>query len=324
MEMTRKQMIRPKVSVIMNCLNCGDYLPEALQSLKKQTFQDFEIIFWDNASVDCSASLAKNYGSALKYFRGEKTVPLGTARNLAIARASGTFIAFLDCDDLWKPEKLAQQVRLMDSNPDLGLVCTDTEILNGKKIVSRVFARTKPARGMVFTELMTRQWISMSSAMLRKTALDNLPGSEKGKWFDENLNVCEEADVFYRMAHDYEIDYIDEPLTIWRIGTINTTLNKFGQFAGETLAILDKHRHLYPDYDASYPDLVEILSRRAAFQSAVALWKDGNNGEARKTLKPWLNTSLKYRVFWIASFLPGSLFNFLARIYFALPKSLLR
>ena len=70
-----------------------------------------------------------------------------------------------------------------------------------------MFESTHPARGMVFRELMTRQWISMSSAMIRKSALDSL-----GEWFDESLNVCEEADVFYRIAKTWELDHVDDPL----------------------------------------------------------------------------------------------------------------
>lgn len=316
----------PAVSVIMNCLNCARDLPEALASVRRQTFQDLEIIFWDNGSTDQSARIAQDYGPPLRYFRGDQTVPLGAARNLAIERARGRYIAFLDCDDMWRPAKLARQVELFEQNPAVGLVCTDTEIFDGKKVLSRVFSQAMPARGKVFSALMERQWISMSSAMIRKTALDELADSplaaQCGRWFDENLKVCEEADVFYRVAHDWELDYIDEPLTVWRVHGHNTTFREFGEFADETLKILEKHRLLYPDYDRDYADVGDILSRRAAFQKAVSLWKNGKNSQARQTIAPWLKNSTKNRLFWLASYLPGAFFNLLARLYFALPKGL--
>lgn len=308
----------PKVSVIMNCLDCERYLPAALASARAQTFQDFEIIFWDNCSKDESADIAKEYGPSLRYFRSKETLPLGAARNLAIAQAKGQYIAFLDCDDLWRPTKLARQVELLDANPKVGLACTDTEISDGRNEIRRLFAQARPGRGNVFAELMQRQWISMSSAILRKTALDSI--SDSGKWFDEKLNVCEEADVFYRIAHDWECDYIDEPLTVWRVHGANTTFKKFGQFASETRAILAKHRALYPCYDADFTATVEFMERRADFQAAVALWSEGQAGEARKQIGPHVNKGLKYRLFWWASFLPGALFNPLAKIYFALPQ----
>ena len=320
----------PAVSVIMNCLNGGPELAEALESVRRQTFQDFEIIFWDNGSTDGSGAVAEAFGPQLRFFRGEKTVPLGAARNLALARARGRYVAFLDCDDLWRPTKLEKQVALFAANARVGLTCTDTEIVENGRVLSRVFAQSAPGRGMVFAGLMARQWISMSSAILRSEALESVAarpegtGGEQGQWFDEGLNVCEEADLFYRVAHDWELAYIDEPLTVWRVHGGNTTFRKFGQFADETLRILDKHRRLYPGYDAEHADLVALLTRRAAFQKAVALWREGRNAEAREAVRPWRASSPKYRLFWAASYLPGSCFDLAARAYFALPAFLRR
>ena len=303
----------PKVTVIMNCYNSAEHLREAMDSVFRQSWPDWEIVFWDNCSTDDSAAIAQSYGGKVRYFLAEKTVPLGAARNLAIAKAEGSLLAFLDCDDEWLPTKLEKQVMLFDANPRLGLVSTDTEMFSEKGTLSRMFESTHPARGMVFRELMTRQWISMSSAMIRKSALDSL-----GEWFDESLNVCEEADVFYRIAKTWELDHVDEPLTRWRVHGVNTTFRKFGQFADETLRILDKHRRLYPGYDRDYPDLVGILTRRAAFQKAVTLWREGNGAEARRLVAPYV-ASPKLRLFWLASWLPGSLFDPLSQLYFKLP-----
>lgn len=316
----------PAVSIIMNCLNCARDLPAALESVGSQTFQDYEVIFWDNCSTDESAAIAKAWGPKLRYFRGERTVPLGCARNLALAEARGAYVAFLDCDDLWRPTKLEKQVALFEADAQVGLVCTDTEIMDGSRLLSRVFAQSAPGRGYVFAELMERQWISMSSAMLRREALESVACATAGAgcWFDESLNVCEEADLFYRIAHDWKLDYIDEPLTIWRVHGGNTTFRKFGQFADETLRILEKHRDLYAGYDAEHGDLAALLTRRAAFQKAVALWREGRNAEARDAVRPWRNSSLKYRLFWAASYLPGACFDLAARVYFSLPAFLRR
>ena len=203
----------PAVSVIMNCLNCAADLPAALASVRGQTFQDLEIVFWDNGSTDESGAIAQAYGPGLRYVRGERTVPLGAARNLALAEARGRYVAFLECDDLWRPTKLEKQVALFAAHARGGLGCTDTEIVEGGRVLSRVFAQCAPGRGRVFGELMARQWISMSSAMVRREALDGLAGGTAGetgagagRWFDESLNVCEEADLFYRIAHDWELD----------------------------------------------------------------------------------------------------------------------
>ena len=309
----------PAVSIIMNCLNCAEDLPAALDGVRAQSFQDWEIIFWDNASTDASPGVARAFGPKLRYFRSGETVPLGAARNLALREAGGRYIAFLDCDDLWLEKKLEKQVALFEANPRLGLACTDTEIFSDAGILSRVFARTAPARGRVFAELMQRQWISMSSAMLRAQALHGLE-----HWFDEGLELCEEADLFYRVAHDWELDYVDAPLTRWRVHGANTTFKKFGQFARETLYILDKHRRLYPGYEEEHGELVELLTRRAAFQRGVALWRDGQGAKARESIAPYAGGSVKFRLFQAASYLPGGFFDVLSRLYFALPGWLRR
>lgn len=313
----------PQVTVIMNCLNGEKFLPEALASLAAQTFQDFEIVFWDNGSSDASARIASDYGPQLRYFRSDRTVSLGAARNLAIARARGEYIAFLDCDDLWRPRKLEKQIALMRSNPALGLVATDTEIVKDRKVLYRLFEQSQPARGMVFRELLERQWISMSSALLRKSAMDttSLPDGA-GTWFDESLNVCEEADLFYRIAHDYELDFVNEPLTVWRVHSDNTTFKKFGQVAAETIAILQRQRLMHPDFDSRYAGLAEFIERRAAFQLGIACWRAGENKKARETIAPYLDGSAKFRLFWLASFLPGSFFDIAGRLYFMLPQCL--
>lgn len=313
-------MSGPKVSVIMNCLNCARDLPAALESVRAQTMRDLEIIFWDNGSTDESASIAKSFGAPLRYFNGGKTVPLGAARNLAIREARGSYLAFLDCDDVWLPEKLACQLSLFESNPRLGLVCTDTEIFNGEKTLSLLFDKGEPARGMVFDELMARQWVSMSSAMVSRAGM-NAVEEKPGCWFDEKLNVCEEADLFYRVAHDFELDYVPQPLTRWRVHGQNTTLRKFGQFATETLYILDKYRRLYPGFDSVHAGVAALMEKRAAFQKAVDLWRRGEGRLARAALAPYRAESRKHRLFWWASYLPGSLFDAAGRVYFALPAS---
>mgnify|MGYP001082613976 CR=1 FL=1 len=322
----------PVFSVIMNCLNGAADLAEALDSVMAQTCTDWEIIFWDNGSTDAGPAIAESYGPRVRCFRAGNTVPLGAARNLAIARARGRYIAFLDCDDVWLPEKLERQRALLDADPRVGLVCTDTEMFDGTRVLSRQFAKAAPVRGQVFRELMTTQWISMSSAVIRREALDSvLPeppaaGSPERppQWFDETLNVCEEADLFYRIAHDWKLDHVDAPLTRWRVHGANTTFRKFGQFAEETLRILEKHRRLYPGYDTEYADLVALLTRRAAFQRGVALWRDGQGAAARAVAAPYAASSPKFRLFVWATRLPGCLFDPLARLYFALPGFLRR
>ena len=96
-----------KVSIIMNCYNGEQFLAEAVQSVINQTYNNWELIFWDNASNDNSQNIIKNFNDKrIKYFFSKVNEPLGKARNNALKKTQGQFIAFLDCDDLWMPSKL--------------------------------------------------------------------------------------------------------------------------------------------------------------------------------------------------------------------------
>ena len=142
------------VSIIMNCYNGEKYLNEAIDSVLAQTFQDWELIFWDNQSSDNSAKILQSYeDERIQYYLSEKFTSLGEARNLAINQSKGEFIAFLDCDDLWLPEKLAKQIPLF-STPEVGLVICDTYFFNEKGIQKQLYKKKKPPVGNVFRELL--------------------------------------------------------------------------------------------------------------------------------------------------------------------------
>jgi len=111
------------ISVIINCFNGEKYLREALDSVVIQTYKNWEIIFWDNQSTDISAKIFKSYkDSRLKYYLAPThTKILYEARNYALKKTTGDFIAFLDVDDYWLSDKLEKQIPLFN-DPKVGLV----------------------------------------------------------------------------------------------------------------------------------------------------------------------------------------------------------
>jgi glycosyltransferase involved in cell wall biosynthesis len=106
----------------MNCFNGEQYLREAIDSVIAQTYQNWELIFWDNQSIDNSAEIFKTYNDKrLRYFYASNHTLLYEARNNAIQYASGQFFAFLDVDDWWDHLKLEKQIPLFE-NPKVGIV----------------------------------------------------------------------------------------------------------------------------------------------------------------------------------------------------------
>ena len=225
----------PLVSIIMNCHNCSKYLPEALDSVYQQTFKNYEIIFWDNQSTDNSAEIALNYGEPLQYFRGDEFIPLGEARNKAIEKSRGEYIAFLDCDDIWLPEKLEKQVELLDSNRELGLVYSDSYFINqnGELRKNTHFNGQKPSRGNVFNELFLSNFIPLLTVMIRKEVFNRVGV------FNPEYEIAEEYDLWLRIAEYYPIDYIEQPLAKYRFHDQSTTIRNREQAFNESFQIIE-------------------------------------------------------------------------------------
>ncbi|MAG69627.1 MAG: hypothetical protein CL471_04910, partial [Acidobacteria bacterium] len=162
------ESLAPTVSVIMNCLNCEKYLREAIDSVFAQTYEDWEIIFWeDNASKDGSENIAKSYGHKLRYFRSDVSLPLYGSRTLAVQKARGKYIAILDCDDLWLPTKLEEQIPLLERDDAIGLVYSDIISFSEKGKERRSFEFKKPYRGNVFSELLFENFINTQTVLIR-------------------------------------------------------------------------------------------------------------------------------------------------------------
>ena len=124
----------PLVSVIINCFNGAEFLKSAIDSVREQTYSNWEIIFWDNISTDNSANIIHEYkDSRIKYFYADKHTPLYSARNRAIEKSAGEFIAFLDVDDVWNKEKLSKQIPLF-TDQNVGFSCSKYILLDQRKL----------------------------------------------------------------------------------------------------------------------------------------------------------------------------------------------
>lgn len=286
----------PKVSVIMNCLNGERYLREAIDSVYAQTFKDWEIIFWDNASTDNSAEIAKSYDNKLKYFRGDRTVLLGKARNWAIENSSGEFIAFLDCDDIWLPTKLEKQIPLFD-NPKVGLVFCDSIFFNYKGKIKNLYDKRKPPRGNVFSSLLRGYFLSMETVVVRRMALKSLE-----EWFDERFNMVEEGDLFIRIAYSWEFDYVDEPLSKWRIHGSNWSLKIHNElFPAETEMMIEKYKTLYKNFEKDYAKELYLLRAEKDYIYGLSQWEKNNGTKLRQSLKPHIYTHKKHLLTYLLS-----------------------
>ena len=109
-------MYRPLITIIMSCYNGEKFISRSIKSILKQTYQNWELIFWDNNSIDLSKEeLFKFKDKRIKYFKSNTTSLLSVSRENAIKKSSGDLIAFLDVDDEWLDEKLENTVSLFEN-----------------------------------------------------------------------------------------------------------------------------------------------------------------------------------------------------------------
>lgn len=197
----------PKVSVIIPTYNRANYICEAIDSVLNQTFQDFEIIVVDDGSTDNTREVLEQYNKRIKYFYktngGE-----ASARNLGVERSNGEYIAFLDSDDLWLPDKLKKQMTVFEKNSDIGLVYAQVYSIDKNGHLTGQIKPAKPARNL--NDLLDGHRISMMTVVVKKTDL------LKAGLFDKEIKVAVDTDMWIRLARNIKIDFIEEPLAKYR------------------------------------------------------------------------------------------------------------
>lgn len=204
--------LQPLVSVIMNCYNGEKYLSHAIESVFAQTYTNWEIIFWDNRSTDKSAEIVRTFESRrLKYFYAPNHTLLYEARNHAIEKASGDFLAFLDVDDWWLPTKLEKQIPLF-SDPQVGFVCGIYWIENQRKNKRRRSHNRPVPTGWVLNELLKSYFVGMPTLVVRRSALVSLDYP-----CDPRYHVIGDFDLVVRLAMTWKLDCVREPIACYRV-----------------------------------------------------------------------------------------------------------
>ena len=203
-----------KVSAIVLTYNRAHMVKEAIDSILNQTFKDFELVIVDNYSSDNTESVVASYtDKRIRYFKNQNHGFMGVNRNFGIEKSGGEYIAFLDDDDIWLPEKLEKQVGLLDSNRELGLIYSDCYITdsNGNVTESTYFYGRKPVRGNAFDELLQYDPVPMPAATIRKEVLDRVGV------FNPKYKIALDYDLWLRIAEHYPIDFMEQPLAEYRV-----------------------------------------------------------------------------------------------------------
>jgi glycosyltransferase involved in cell wall biosynthesis len=210
----------PRVSVLLTCYNHLTYLPPALEGIRSQAFRDYEIIAIDDGSKDGTREWLAQQPDVRCIFN-ETNIGTYETLNVGLREASGEFIAVLNDDDLWMPDKLQRQVELLDRHPEVALVHTGGHFIDGDGNRTEGnplgFAFPRFETGDILLGLVYENKIIASAALARAHVLREL-GSFNRAYFGSG-----DWEMWFRVAEHHHVGFVDEPLTMYRVHGANAS-----------------------------------------------------------------------------------------------------
>lgn len=219
----------PQVSVIMPCYNHARYLPEAVESILKQSYGDLELIITDDSSSDNSVDVIERYkrmDRRIISIYNKKNKGASCSRNRAIMASRGNYVSFCDADDIWENDKLEIQMDCMLNNREYAAIHSDSTIINGQgtptgDLFSSLYQRGKMS-GNLFHELCVSNFINIQTVLLRRQCVNDVG------LFEEDIKYVEDWIYWVKVARNFRFFYIDEPLGRYRIHEGSTNKNLEG------------------------------------------------------------------------------------------------
>jgi glycosyltransferase involved in cell wall biosynthesis len=210
----------PRVSVFVTSYNHARYVEEALESLRRQTSRDFEVIITDDASTDDCADVIEAWlartGYPAQFIRNDKNRGICANRNTALARASGSFVCSLSGDDCYEPERIERQLECFLAQPgQVAAVYSDMIIVNaegrpvGHSFLDLTLEGAQPPQGEIFARILSGNFLPAPATMVRRSAIDSVGG------YDESLSY-EDLDMWLRLSFRYQFVYLPGALVRYR------------------------------------------------------------------------------------------------------------
>jgi glycosyltransferase involved in cell wall biosynthesis len=273
----------PTISVIIPCYNGERFLRRAIDSVRAQRYprDRLQIVVVDDGSRDGSHELARRLAEADPRILALRQANAGpaAARNLGIAQSSGELIAFLDCDDTWRRDKLVRQARRLRDDPALGLVHCGCRFVDAQGDEVRGWVRrSRSIEGYALLELFCEFFLITSAVMVRRRCLDAVGG------FDPALRVGEDNDLFLRLLAQYPIGCIDLPLLERTIRPDSLSREDFDLDARNDLLILERFVAANPAFARRHRAQVQARFASYLYDYGYRLLEGGQVPRARRVL----------------------------------------
>ena len=209
-------MKNKKVSIIMNNYNGQKYLDRSVKSILKQDYSNWELIFWDNKSSDKSKIIIKKYkDKRIKLFFSKEHEKLYKARNLALSKAKGDFISFLDVDDTWQANKISTQINKIKKAD----ICFSNYWIN-KKGNLKLFKKNLSSY-KINDQILNEYPIGILTVFMKSEIF-----KKKKLFFDSNYEIIGDFDLFYKLSKTFKFTCINKPLATYYIHGNNLSIKK--------------------------------------------------------------------------------------------------
>jgi GT2 family glycosyltransferase len=292
----------PRVSVIIPTYNCADYLTQALESIFLQSYEAYEILVIDDGSTDHTSRVLKPYASHIQYHYQSNAGP-SAARNYGLTLAKGEFVAFLDGDDVFLPNKLTDQVAILDRNAILGYVHSGWDLVD---VADQILSTKTPwiqAPQLNLTTWLLFHPMFLGAVLFRRHWLERVGG------FNTELPQAEDVDLFLRLAQqNCPAEWLPKVTVSYR--------QRLSSLTCQTLVRVHCVNKVFRDFFAqnNLPQGIQELEPRVRFQvlmwCAKQLFVHNHQAEMIPYLKESLAFSPSSRLQamkrWIATLLPDS------------------
>ena len=272
------------VSIILNCYNGEKYLQEALNSIEKQSYKNWELIFWDNRSTDNSKNIFKSFkNKKFKYYFSKKHTSLYKARNLALKKSRGQFISFIDADDLWEKNKLKDQVKLFLRNKHVSLIYSNLWIQNENLKKRKLYWKKDLPSGLIYKKIIKEYCIGIITVMIKRNILS------KKNTFNPKYSVIGDFDLFTKLAKKNKYMAVQAPLATYRIHGDNLSLKNRIKEIDELKHWLRNNKYKLQSFEK------KIIQNKIDLRKFLYLKLKGQFIDSFKLFlnKPFLNKKLK-------------------------------
>ena len=267
-----------KVSVIIPVYKVESYIADTVLSVLEQTYQNFELLLVDDGSPDRSVEVCKQFTDPRIKIIHQINRGLAGARNTGIRHAQGDYLALLDGDDLWLPNKLEKHVDHLEKFPNVGVSFSPSEFIDEAGISLGTYTKPKLQQIEPSDLLMDNPIGNGSAAILRRETMaaiafkGNLNGSEETFYFDEYFRQAEDLDCWLRVAiqTEWQIAGIPDALTLYRVNSCGLSANLLNQF-DFLEKVMEKTRTYAPELIEQWEKPARAYSLRYLARSAVRM-----------------------------------------------------